>query len=1239
MSNNKMMDKNDKNKIKVLLGNLWLNWFYFLRFCIKESNKKSEFINNKILTRLFEKLIYAKLRNLKKLKIKKANDNNKKGEIDWNSCYEWYINIKINKHKDYKIECQNCSNIIKKLYSRDLENLIKNEYDLLKITILAIKMVDENIVEDDIVISTFILFLEKQVGLDATTILKNEEIEKNENDKAKISEIEEENNKNLIKIYKKAKSFSIVDAEHKKNKQILPDKRFKNKSLFMRNYLAKNQERNDYKFKFYVVNKLLINLDLLINTHWINLVVDFRNSLENIYDKEKNNILENDGNNIQSENIEFSKFNYIDPNLILEEDENLRLKSFVFPFEPIELEDLQWSFDELISFMFKNDSFSSKKINSKNSKLNITEDDIKHVESIDDDEISYYASKIASEVEEENVKNILITGEQLSGKSSILNSFLKNKNQNDYIKISFTNINNIEANDTLFEKSLVRQIMYQLDNNRFIGNILINKKKGKNRVILSVFLAIILSILIFPFALRLFYKIDLNFNSFIAQIKVNLLYNIIFLSLTLSFLFITIFTVLYLFQKNLWRFKSIKIKGNEVNLHNDSTFLDANVDVIVDIILQSNKKIIIFEDINKKNKENMENLFHKLFEMNSLLNLKTNDKKITFIYVVNSGVLDGQFKIRSFDNIIDIKNDFNEIDKSVISKKIVNKITTSQSKKISNTIFPQFDLIQSKEIEKIVDNYISYFLNWKEINIILNEVNNFESITKHLLVKKVLEDQSLLIDNISKLNHLLHLKRKDNLIKKSPILLNKKENPNNNEESKSNKKSKKDLLSLITNKEKICKSCGINEDEEKVNKYEYKNVYLDEFVNLWAGIESHLIFTSNNFNENKSFNLHKNGGKALIIHNKHNYKTDAEIDMISDYLVHGFSNYFNPYKRDKLVKNSLTRFTFFKYYFVYLIANKYLENHKINISLLDKKDIESFEDITRNIKVKNKYIEYMSGKVEIKNTFARMIIKDLLYLDEEIMLEKNFDQYDTNELDDLIKEKILKSFSNKKYLNKFKFILYFVFNYFNKNKKENENILDKLFNDKLNEKVQNAIESFVKKHSLRFLDEHNLNHKHNMTKSHDTQNMINKEAGTKFSEQIKNATKEKDSIYKLLEQLIYDGYIMNKPNSFVIPSKINYGVKNTNACFEIDHLFARKINASFLLRETKKCFSVDLSDVYEIFDTIDIKKSENKKDDYLQKLCDFYKKWYKVNNIKKPIYKLEKLDIDMNQKYSDIITK
>ncbi|MBN4084186.1 hypothetical protein [Mycoplasma sp. CSL10166] len=1090
-----VISRSEKTQMKVLVGNFWLELVYLSQMAVN--------LNVRHLKEIFLELINLKI-----------NYTYSK----WENLYKWYINFKNIKCSSKKHElCEYCKSEIKN-NSNVLESIIldeKNQQNALEIIIYIIELIEKYIIYEENngfhnnKTKTFLFFIQNQF------LKESEEI--------------------TFKIEEYFKNY-FIHSNIKTSKD--------NNSLCS-NFINTNNRTNEL-FIYYILNKLLINLDLMLNTHWINLVVDYKNI---IFQKE-DVFVEKSANNIDAKIKDYSNFIYVDPNLIIKDEKTLDVKSFIFPFESIDLDDLDWTFVELKKFMLEKDSFDEKftyKLDKK--------EEFSNVESINYDEIVYFSKHLASEVERKNIKNILITGEAMSGKSSVLNLFLKNKNTDEFIKISFNNINypdlkvsdqqtSENSNKYLLEKSLARQIIYQLGENSFIGNKIVNK--NKKRTFFISLASFVISTVSTPFLLKTFYKFDYNINSFFVEISKNLLYNSIFIFLLWFLLFGIIFVSLFMVNKNLWRLRSIKIKGNEINLHTNATFLDANLDAIVDIILNSNKKIIVFEDINKKNNSNF---LPKLFEINNLLNLKEISNKYTFIYVIDSEIVTEKFKTRFFDSIIDVKNNFNSIDKKTISAKIKDKITTEQSKKISNTIYPQFESIQKSEIDKIVNDYIYFFINWKEINLILKEISSFERITKNLFIKNILEDKNLFKNNI--LNLYNHIQKRENLF--------------------------------------------------KLNKY------LEDFVFLWIKIKDKIVI--NPKKKEKYVKLQDFMDKSLYIPKNifDGIASEKAVDELSDDLVAGFSQYISFYKRDEIVKKSLIRFTFFKFYLVYLISSKFLEHYLENNRMLEFSTYNDFIDvcvgISKDIKNKNNQINDWLKKQD--KIFARLIIKELLYISKDIK-----------------KENLLSNFNSPEFRKKIKFILYFVFDFPELKKSKYK----EKFKNKMKEAIELAIKSFINKHSIKYLTTKCV--------SEESKTKIKQECNKDIDTHFKSFPKE---ILKLLRQLIYDGYISENYNAYMVASKIDYTLEeNSDICFEIDHIFDRKVNLSFLLRDTKKCFHIDLNGIYDIFD--DSPLEQDKFIEYFERIEEFLDSWLEVNERTRPSFEMIELDKVISKKFENLFS-
>ena len=289
-----------------------------------------------------------------------------------------------------------------------------------------------------------------------------------------------------------------------------------------------------------------------------------------------------------------------------------------------------------------------------------------------------YFKRLDWAIKDEDIKNIAVTGNYSSGKSSVIKSYLKRRTKNDFINISlafFNNPNNIKEidnmeskieeeklaqnNENLIEKSILQQIFYkakdsEIPYSRFkkINNIdekTIAKKYITYLIIAGIVVYLISCIFYRQNVIELLKKIFIGNSSVINCLSIGVaIYLILYLLYKIFCYIIKSFNMSNIKLKN----NKIEIDLNSKNIINESIF-NKYIDELIYFFEATKYEIVIFEDIDRFN--NSERIFTKLRELNSLLNNSQNiDKKITFIYAVRDDIFDTEERIKFFDYIIPI---------------------------------------------------------------------------------------------------------------------------------------------------------------------------------------------------------------------------------------------------------------------------------------------------------------------------------------------------------------------------------------------------------------------------------------------------------------------------------------------------------------------------------------------------------------------------------------------------------
>lgn len=339
---------------------------------------------------------------------------------------------------------------------------------------------------------------------------------------------------------------------------------------------------------------------------------------------------------------------------------------------------------------------------------------------------------------DDDIRNIAITGNYSSGKSSTLFSYIENNFKEDdkerYVTISLATFQSKEkkdANITIqeLEKEIIQQLYYNVYNCEVL-------KKWIILFFMSISTSIILSFLFMYFFSSKMIIFFPNYKKILF-----LVYIVILL------ICIVIFYKIYEFT-NL----SVKIDGIEINGNNDSSnnILNMNLDFIFKLFSmhKSKMKYIIFEDLDRFEEPI---IFEHLRELNFLLN-KT--WPIKFIYVLNDDVFKDENRTKFFDFIYPI----------------VPVISYGTSGEILN------ELIRDVKIEELstefINNITMYIQDMRilknvlnEYRIYKNELDGSEKLFSMILYKNVFsEDFRKLQNKQGNLYKLLNSKQK--IIKK-----------------------------------------------------------------------------------------------------------------------------------------------------------------------------------------------------------------------------------------------------------------------------------------------------------------------------------------------------------------------------------------------------------------------------------------------------------------------------------------
>ncbi|WP_035647195.1 hypothetical protein [Flavobacterium sp. ASV13] len=639
----------------------------------------------------------------------------------------------------------------------------------------------------------------------------------------------------------------------------------------------------------------------------------------------------------------------------------------------------------------------------------------------DDPKVKKYLRHLKNAIDNEDVKNLALSGVYGSGKSTIIKSFKSQYPDLEILNISLASFNETNEYDTFKDQiqlNILQQIIYsqkaeKLPESRISRISELNVLDPKNWIKVTAFLLLIIS----SYLLLSFYSYQLNPNNWKLTDDFNFsCFILIVLSLASMSVIGQIFIELL---KNL-RINKISLKDAEFgNKAESKDLLNKHIDEILYFFEKISIDIVVIEDLDRFNTTEIYRTLREInFILNSYLcNIKPNDpRKVTFLYAIKDDLFLNELdRTKFFDLIIpaipfvnysNSKNVLNEkLDKIFVGKDIFNKPT----KEFINTV--SSFITDNRTLKNIINEFIVY----KEQQKLEKEELSPEKLLA-LIIYKNLRPKDFSRLHVSKSNIDLMFFNKELLIKNSLVDL-------------------KEKVNLIKEEIKNIKNDNIKKISDLNTIYLY---HIKEHIND-SSIRG-LMYNS----ERKTFKIIINNGLDLnkFYDNEIRYFNNAsdhptglklnDIDVNTGYLYSEKHDLIlnldkrilekeDEIKENRDNQNDLNNWTLKE-----ILENKDLSKEKL------KKELDSFyEEISIEEKdriyndplliflllngyIDEHYKEYISifQKGGINETDQKFKINIISRISEP----KSFD-YELSNLDDIIEELPLNNFKNDRILN------------------------------------------------------------------------------------------------------------------------------------------------------------------------------------------------------------------------------
>lgn len=248
-------------------------------------------------------------------------------------------------------------------------------------------------------------------------------------------------------------------------------------------------------------------------------------------------------------------------------------------------------------------------------------------------------------LENEKIKNIAITGQYSSGKSSIIQSyFSKYVDKKDYLNISLATFEKKENEATPIEESnslekvIIEKLYYSILNKYDLQRDIISS-------LITIFLVAFIDLGIYLF----------NMESINNSLANNFWTTLIFIGLEIICLTSAIgYTISYVMNLQKIKLKlgdvEVEVNQSDNNKENNRNLLNEEIEFIVKIMKIAKYKYIIFEDLDRFQNPQ---IFERLRDLNITLN-STLKKKVKFIYAIKDEMFIADNRTKFFDFIIPV---------------------------------------------------------------------------------------------------------------------------------------------------------------------------------------------------------------------------------------------------------------------------------------------------------------------------------------------------------------------------------------------------------------------------------------------------------------------------------------------------------------------------------------------------------------------------------------------------------
>ena len=286
---------------------------------------------------------------------------------------------------------------------------------------------------------------------------------------------------------------------------------------------------------------------------------------------------------------------------------------------------------------------------------------------IDNADIEVYKEALDFIFDNEDIKNIAISGPYGAGKSSILETYKKNNDNKKFIHISLAHFENpdnekegeLDIKESILEGKILNQLIHQIPSENIPQTNF--KVKKKTNWWAPIILTIESMILVISLAYIIFFSAWSGYVETLSDSWLKLAlsltttpYSILIVGLVGCIIFGLNLFQLIKAQINNKLFKGVKVNDYEIEIFEKSeeSYFDKYLNEVLYLFENSNADAVVFEDVDRFNANR---IFERLHEINTLANIqlsKENKPPLRFFYLLRDDIFISKDRTKFFDYIL-----------------------------------------------------------------------------------------------------------------------------------------------------------------------------------------------------------------------------------------------------------------------------------------------------------------------------------------------------------------------------------------------------------------------------------------------------------------------------------------------------------------------------------------------------------------------------------------------------------